>query len=173
MTRIKHKWILTAVLAGLLIVLTVSGMTVMAADEATTEAEVEVLPQESCSYGDSVVEAVYTVLPVWALGEPDWHGALMLWRGSMTIELERTVQDSGTISIRAAKSGLGNVAVKLYVSSDGKQWKRAGNCTVRSTRYRDYELTGSFGNVKYIKVDRSGGRLALLRLDAVCAKGGD
>ena len=172
MVGVNFRKSLTTVLIGLLVLLLVSGMPVMADDESSTDAQVEVLPGEAGSYGASVIESRRTLFPSLALGEPDGWGAFILRNGWISMELKDSVLNARTISIWAANSGWRPSNMKIYVSSDGSEWMQGGEKVVSADFFR-YDFTGSFGDVRYIKVSRSGGRWSFLRLDAVCAKGGD
>ena len=164
---------LTTVLVGLLVLLLLCGTPAIADDETTTEAEVEVLPGEAGSYGISVIESQRTLFPSSALGEPDGWGAFIFWNGWVSMELEGSVLNAHTISIWAANSGWWPSNMKIYVSADGSEWTRVGGEKVVSAGFLRYDFSGSFGDVRYIKVSRSGRRWSFLRLDAVCTKGGD
>ncbi len=167
------KKLITAMLAGLLVVLLVSGAPVKADDETDVDAEVEVLPGGGISYGANVVEFRSVLFPRWALGEPDGWGAFIFRNGWVSIELENNVPDASLISIWAANIGWWPSNIKIYVSADGKRWKHIGNEKVTSANLLRYDFTGSFGDVKYIKVVRNGWPWSWLRLDAVGAEGGD
>lgn len=180
---------LITVLAGLAVFLLFSGMPATANDESTTDAKVEVLPGEAGSYGASVIESKHTLFPSSALEEPDGWGAFIFWNGYISIRLEGSVPNATTISIWASSPGGRSAGMnsadtnsagswssnmKIYVSADGRKWKQVGSEKVASADFLRYDFSGSFGDVKYIKVSRSGGRwLSFLRLDAVYAKGGD
>lgn len=173
MVGVNFKKSLTTVLVGLLVLLLVSGMPVTADDGTSTEGKVEVLPGEAGSYGASVIESENTLFPSWALGNPDGRGAFILWKGWISMELEGSVPNATTISIWAANSGWGASHMNIYVSADGSTWTQVDKEKVVSADFLRYDFSGSFGDVRYIKVSRSGGRWSFLRLDAVCAKGGD
>ena len=173
MVGVNFKKSLTTVLVGLLVVLMIPCLPVIAADETTTEGEIEVLPGEAGSYGASVIESQHTLFPSSALGEPDGRGAFILWKGWISMELEGSVLNAHTISIWAANSGWGASHMNIYVSADGSTWTQVDKEKVVSADFLRYDFSGSFGDVRYIKVSRSGGRWSFLRLDAVCAKGGD
>ena len=172
MVGVNYKKSLTILLVGLMVLLLVPWMPVMADDESSTDAQVEVLP-ESGSYGASVIESENTLFPSWALGNPDGRGAFILWKGWISMELEDSVLNAHTISIWAANSGWGASHMNIYVSADGSTWTQVDKEKVVSADFLRYDFSGSFGDVRYIKVSRSGGRWSFLRLDAVCAKGGD
>jgi hypothetical protein len=173
MTGVSINKLLTTVLTRLVIVMTLTGGPVMADDETSTEAGVQVLPAEAISYGARVTGSHSALWPIWALGKPDGRGAFILMNGWISLELKKSVLNSNTISILAADMGWQHSNIKIYVSADGRKWKLAGNQKVKSREFQRYDFNGSFGNVKYIKVSRSGGPWSWLRLDAVGAKGGD
>ncbi len=172
MVGVNFKKSLTTVLFGLLVLLLLYGTPAIADDETTTEGVVEVLPGEAGSYGASVIESQRTLFPSSALGEPDGRGAFIFWNGWISMELEGSVLNAHTISIWAANRGWWPSNMKIYVSADGSEWMQVGEKVV-SAGFLRYDFSGSFGDVRYIKVSRSGGRWSFLRLDAVCAKGGD
>jgi hypothetical protein len=172
MARNKIKKI-TVILAGLLVLLLMSGGLVKADDETDVGAGVEVLPGGGISYGARVTGVWNVLLAGWALGEPDGRSAFVFRNGWVSIELEGNVASADTVSIWAANSGWWPSLLKIYVSANGKQWKQVGNQKVTSSAFRRYDFTGSFGSVKYIKVCRNGWPWSWLCLDAVGAKGGD
>ena len=165
---------LTSVFIGLLVLLLFSGIPVWADDESTTDAQVEVLPEETGSYGASVLGSKLTLFPSSALGRPDDGGALIFWKGWISIKLEDTEVDAHKVSVWADNSGYWNffMNISVYVSADGVKWKKIGEKNVYGDFLR-YDFIGSFGNVRYIKVSRNGGPWSILRLDAVYAEGGD
>jgi hypothetical protein len=172
MARTNLKKI-TVILAGLLVLLLISGVPVKADDETGVEAGVEVLPGGGISYGARLSGLQGAMFPRWALGEPDGWGAFIFRNGWVSIELEYSVTSADTISIWAANRGWWPSNLKIYVSANGKQWKQVANEKVTSSAFRRYDFTGSFGSVKYIKVCRNGWPWSWLCLDAVGAKGGD
>ncbi len=140
------------------------------AEEASTDAEVQVLPEENYSYGFRVADASNVVLPHKALHAPDSESASVFLNGWMEIKIKDKVVKPEKISIWAAKIGWQRANVKVYVSDDGRKWKQAGQITVSNPQLMKYDFSGSFGNVNYIKVVRSGGMFSWLLLDAVGAK---
>jgi hypothetical protein len=170
---VNVKKLITAILAGLLLVLLVSGAPVKAEDETDVDAEVEVLPGEGISYGSEVVGLRSVLLARWALGEPDGWGAFIFRNGWLSIELEDNVSDADMISVWASNRGWWPSRMKIYVSANGKKWKQVGNEKVTPPGFHRYDFTGSFGDVKYIRINRSGWPWSWLLLDAVGVKGGD
>jgi hypothetical protein len=156
------------VLAGL-----VYGLPAAAADEASTSADVEVLPGEVFAWTARVVACRNVLFPGWALGAPDNRGAFFVMNGWLELEMSGVVNGAEVVSIWAASHGWQSSNIRIFVSPDGRQWKLAGVVKVRSSRLARYELAGSFGKVRYIKIDRNGGRWSWLLLDAVGVKGGD
>lgn len=165
--------IITSLLTGALLSLLLPAIPVSAGDESSVDAEVEVLPEGGMSYGASVQGFHRTLFARWALGGPDDRGALILMNGWVSIKLENTVSDAGIVSVWVANHGWHNSQMRVYVSADGRKWKQAGNEKVTTADFQRYDFTGSFGEVRYIKVSRSGGRWSFLSLDAAGAKGGD
>ncbi len=162
------------VTGGLMVMLLVPGVPLAAADDDTSVvAEVEVVAEGTISYGASVVKSKSALLPILALGEPDGWGAFVFGNGQIIVELEDEVVDAGTVSVWMANNGWGFSNVTIYASPDGKNWTAAGQEIVVPRDFVRYDFNGSFGDVKYIHVDRKGGRLSWLLLDAVGAKGGD
>ncbi len=174
MAELNYKKGLTIVFTGLLVLLLVSGIPVWADDESTTDAQVEVLPEETGSYGAWVIKSQLTLFPSSALGKPDAQGAIILWNGWISIKLEDKELDVHKISIWADNNGWWNslVGMKIYVSADGSKWTKVGEKYISGSFLR-YDFTGSFGNVRYIKVSRASWQWSILRLDAVYAEGGD
>jgi hypothetical protein len=173
MIEVNFKKLITAVLAGLLVVLLISGAPVKAEDETDVDAEVEVLPGEGISFGTEVFGFRSVLFARWALGEPDRWGASIFRNGWLSIELENNVSDADTISIWAANRGWWPSHMKIYVSADGRKWEQVGNEKVTSAGFQRYDFTGNFGGVKYVRVNRNGWPWSWLCLDAVGAKGGD
>jgi hypothetical protein len=169
---VNTKQILTTIFVGLLVVLLISGAPVKAEDGTDVDVEVEVLPAGGTNYAAKVVGSRSILLPRLALGEPDGWSAFVFRNGWILLELKSSVSDVETISVWAANRGWHSSNMRIYVSADGKKWKPAGNEKVKSADFLKYDFTGSFGDVKYIKVDRSGGPWSWLRLDAVGAKEG-
>lgn len=166
--------IVTVILVGLLVaILLVSEVSLAADDDTSVGAEVEVLPGGNISYGVRVDGSRRALFPDWALGEPDGRGAFIFLNGWISIELKEDVNNARAISVWVANRGWQSSNMKVYVSSDGYKWEHAGAETVKSIGFTRNDFTGSFGNVKYIKVNRSGGPWSFMRLDAVGAKGGD
>lgn len=145
----------------------------MASDESSVDAGVTVVSPANESYGDRVIDADETLLSWLALDEPDYLCAAVFRNGGMKMELEAVVSNADTVSIWAADVGLWHSNVKVYVSENGKRWQKIASLKVKSTENQRYDIYGSFGNVRYIKVERNGTPLSFLMLDAVRAKGGD
>jgi hypothetical protein len=173
MTGLNYRRIFIMVGAILLAALLVGDVPITADDETSTDASAEVLPAGGISYGYRVTGFRNVLFPNWTLGEPDDRGAFLFWRGWLSVELEDTIANADMISIWAANSGWWSTNIKIYVSADGSKWKRIGIEKVKSARFLKYDINGNFGDVCYIKMERSGGRWSLLRIDAVGAKGGD
>ena len=174
MTRkVKIIIAVVAVIVGVMIGLGIRAGLAFADDESSVEATVEVNGGAGEVYGDRVMSSRQVLLPRLALKEPDNRSAFMLGKAWEIIKLEETVNDAGLISIWAAANGLGASHLKVYVSKNGSRWTKADKFKVRSASFRRYDISGSFGKVRYIKIERSGSALALIRLDAVAAKGCD
>ena len=165
--------IVIGIITVLMVISPVFGIPVIADDETSVEAEVEVLPVSNISYGVKVIESPNTFFPYWSLGEPDDWGSLIFRNGWLSIELEDTIRDTETISIWAANSGWQSSKIRIYVSSDGHKWKPVGVERVAAHEFTKYEFPGSFGEVRYIRINRSGSHWSFIFLDSVCAKGGD
>ena len=145
----------------------------VSAEEGDVDAEVTVTTTSGESYGADVIDSYRVFLSWWSLGVPDNRGAWILYKGWTIIKLESTVTDCEKISIWVAKWGRWSPLFKVYVSSDGSSWQHIGNSKSRSADYTRYDFTGSFQDVKYVKVERTGsGRWSPFFLDAVYAKGG-
>lgn len=172
MRRANFKKNLAVVLAVWLALL-LPAAPVMAGDETSVEAGVQVLPGETLSYGASLAGFRSTMLPAWALGEPDGRGAFIFFNGWISLKLEDSVASAAKLSVWAANRGWWSSVIKISVSSDGRKWKPAGEAKVVSADFLRYDFTGSFGDVSYIMVERSQGPWSWLLLDAVGAKGGD
>jgi hypothetical protein len=171
---VKVKAIVIFLLAIILVGLPLSAGQLYAEDDETSmDAQVEVLPSVICSYGASVIGVKYTLMPFWALREPDYRTAYIFWRGEVSIKLKNTVKNTETISVWAAGGGRPAARMKVYVSKDGRRWKQVNNVKINRSHITAYDTTGNFGDVGYIRIEHQGGRWTYLRLDSVCAKGGD
>jgi hypothetical protein len=158
----------------LMLVIVIYDRPVAATDaETKTGASVEVLPGEDFTWGARVVTSRSVMFPGWALGEPDNRCAFMVVNGWISLEMENTVGDAAVLTVWAASRGWQPSNIKIFFSPDGRQWKLAGVEKARSSRIARYDITGNFGKIRYIKIDRNGGRWSWLLLDAVGAKGGD
>ena len=143
------------------------------ASDDSIDAVVTVNSSVNESYGAAVTAAHY-VWPTWrALGEPDKRAALIFRRGWIIIELENTITDCQDISIWAARVGWKSPHFKVYASSDGINWDYVGNGKCKSRRYTRFDFSGTYGDVRYIKVERNQAwSWSTMALDAVWAKGG-
>jgi hypothetical protein len=134
-------------------------------------AEVTIVSPSAESYGARVIVSSQVFLRWFALGEPDVEGARMLRKGWVDIELEDRVTDCSEVSIWARKAGWGVASFTVYISADGNTWTHIGGGKCTSTSYSQYDFSGDFGDVKYIKVKRNGwGRWSVMMLDAVMAE---
>lgn len=164
----------SGVIVGLIIGLNVHGAHLaLAGEESSLDATVEVKGNTPESYGDWVIASRQVLLPRQALGEPNRKAVLILGDGWETIKLRDTVNDTELLSVWAASSGWGASHIRVFVSENGNCWASAGKFKVNSASFRRYDLSGSLGDIGYVKIERSGSLLALIRLDAVAAKGGD
>lgn len=147
---------------------------VWAEDESLLDATVTVTSSSPESYGASVAASSGVFLQGSALGQPDSWGAWMHRRGWISIELEDTVMDCSHVSLWLAKIGRRDPGFKVYISTDGSNWTYIGNDRCTTGSYTQYDFSGDFNEVKYIKIKRNGsGRWSWLLIDAVRAKGGD
>ena len=146
----------------------------VSAEEGDVEAEVTVNAPVKESYGASIADSSRVVLLRRALEEPDGHGALMLRRGWVSIELDGVVKDGQVISVWLAKRGWRSPRFSVYASSDGNNWMYIGDGEFTSKDYERYDFSGAFGDVKYIRIERNLlWSWSIMLLDAVYAKGGD
>ena len=137
------------------------------AEEASTEAEVQVLPQDNTLYGYKVIDSENTIQAHNALLAPDENGTIIITNGWIEIQFEEKVTTSNKISVWAANIGWHHSMMKVYISEDGNKWKLIANQKVEIDKYQRFDFIGNFKNVKYIKINREGGILSLLLLDAV------
>ena len=178
MVSLNRKGKMLALMASLFLVcsLLVAGQYYMPAfaEENDVDAEVTVTSPSGESYGVDVTKSYRVLLPWWSLGVPDNSGAWILYHGWIIVELESEVHDCNQISIWAANLAWWSPLFKVYTSMDGISWHYIGNDECRSNKFARYDFTGSFENVKYIKITRTGsGKWSPVLLDAVYAKGGD
>ncbi|MEJ2740820.1 MAG: hypothetical protein P8105_13525, partial [Dehalococcoidia bacterium] len=114
-----------------------------------------------------------TFFAFWALHKPDNYPAYIFHKGWISIRLEDKVKDANTVSIWAGDGGRPYSRIKVYVSKNGRHWTQINNIKVTRWGIAEYNTTGNFGDVRYIKIEHKGGRWSYIRLDAVCAKGGE
>ncbi len=172
MSKTGYRNIAVILLAGLSALLLPATPVLAEDDETSVTAQVEVVETEDMSYGDRVANSWNTWWPAWALGKPDGWGAMVLFNGWVSTKIKDEVIGADTVVVRAANRGWWPSNLKVWVSADGRRWKPAGNTRVIGGDYQNYEFTGSFGNVKYIKIERNGGPWTWLSLDAAGVKGG-
>ena len=165
--------IVIAAVSCLLISLGIQRGLAMASDESSVNADVTVVSPANESYGALVIDARETLLAWLALGAPDYLFATVFRNGGMEIELEAAVPDAAVISIWGSNVGFQHSNVKVSVSENEKRWQKIASLKIQSVENRRYDIYGSFGNVRYIKVERSGTPFSFLMLDAVRAKVGD
>jgi len=168
------KNVISAGMAALLLLVLLPAWPVMAdSGETSTGAEVQVLPEETISYGARVTSEFGVLWPGLALGKPDRFGAICGDKSWAEIKLKTAVINCQTVSIWAGGIGWPKPRFTVYISTDGKKWKLTGNIKPNSLSPAVLSLSSDFGTVGYIKVVFSGSRLSWGLLDAVGAKGGD
>jgi hypothetical protein len=158
---------------SLMAVLPAPAGTIRADDESSVDANVTVNEVSQISYGFRVMAFRNVVLPWWILGKPDRFNAFLFRNAWIEVKLKDTIEDCQEIDIWAASMGWQKSQFTVYTSENGKKWKKAGSIKVIRSFVDQYSLTGSFGNVGYIKLDRNGSVWSFGAIDAVCAKGGD
>jgi hypothetical protein len=162
------------VLAGIISGGLVGAVPVVAeGEESSVDAEVNVIDGSEAVFGGNISAYRNVLFPTRVLGKPDLFTAWLYYRGWINIELTETVPDCTSVSIWAGYFGWSKVYFQVYTSPDGYTWKLAGNIRSNSPGIKLYELSGDYGNVRYIRVKLVGSRWALGLLDAVSAKGGD
>lgn len=124
------------------------------------------------SYGKSVYAKTNTRSAWKALDEPDNRGAILFRNAKVAIELEEMIPACKDVSIRVRKIGFRTVNLDVAVSPDGTSWTTIGSDTCNTRRWTEYNFNGDFGDVRYIKVTKSGAwwKPGLMGLDAVYAK---
>jgi hypothetical protein len=145
---------------------------ISAEDESSVDASVTVNESIEVSYGARIIAFSDVFWPRLALGKPDRLGAFVYRDGWMEIKLVKTTADCTAISIWAANIGWQKSQFTVYTSDTGKKWGKAGTINASGTVHQ-YNLTGNFGNVGYLKLNRNGSRWSIGIIDAVGAKGGD
>jgi hypothetical protein len=175
MIRMKTGKAIIVLLSGILITFLAVQAVPAAADDGETsvQAQVEVLEKEDIIYGARVTGSWNVWMAYWALGKPDGWGAMVLFNGWISLALKTRVTDAAKVVVRVAKKGWWPCGIKVWVSADGWRWKHTGNSQVWDSDYHDYEFTVNQGNVRYIKIERTGGPWSWLSLDAAGVKGGD
>jgi hypothetical protein len=146
---------------------------ISAEDESSVDASVTVNESIEVSYGASVIAFNDVLWPRLALGKPDHLGTFVYRNGWMEIKLEKTIAGCVSINIWAANLGWQKSQFTIYISDTGKKWGKAGTINVNRSVLNQYNLTGNFGNVGYLKLNRNGSRWSIGIIDAVGAKGGD
>ncbi|MEA1945292.1 MAG: CARDB domain-containing protein, partial [Euryarchaeota archaeon] len=123
-------------------------------------------------YGDSVYAKKNTRIAWRALGEPDNRGAILFRNAKIAIELEETLPACKNVSVWVRKVGFRTVNFDVAISSDGVSWTTIGSETCNSRRWTEYDFSGDFGDVRYIKVTKPGTwwKPRIVGLDAVYAK---
>ena len=104
------------------------------------------------SYGARVVDSAMVFWEREALGKPDKRGAWIFERGWICIELKSMVKNCKGISIWAANIGWRAPRFEVYASTDGKRWTLIGSGVCSSYSYIEYTFSGTYGDVRYIKV---------------------
>jgi hypothetical protein len=161
-------------LAGIITGVLVGTVPVVAeGDESSVNAGVNVVDGSEAVFGGNIGAYHNVLFPRRALGEPDRFTAWLYNNGWINIELAETVPACTSVSIWAGHFGWSTVYFWVYTSPDGNIWRQAGNIRTNGPGIKLYELSGDYGNIRYIRVRLVGSRWALSMLDAVSAKGGD
>jgi|GEM_PF-2864718 len=177
MKKIVSNQILIAycvLLACLVLSLGVPPATVRADNTASVVGSVTVV--SIGSYGARVVDSATVLWEREVLGQPDKRGAWIFERGWISIELKSTVKKCKGISIWAVRLGWRAPHFDVYASTDGKRWRLIGTGTCSSSSYVEYTFAGTYGDVRYLKVNLEEIMRwlpAIMTLDAVQARGGD
>jgi len=166
------------VIVNLLLICVVSAMALYTvpvyADEGSVDSEVTVVSPAMDSYGHHVAASSGVFLSWQAIGEPDLYSSWILSRGWISLALESTITDCRSISIWLAKSSWGSARFNVYASPDGSNWTYVGDGSCTSGSYARHDFSGTYGEVRYVRVERGGSwSWSILLLDAVYAKGGD
>jgi DMSO/TMAO reductase YedYZ molybdopterin-dependent catalytic subunit len=117
---------------------------------------VELLTPEPAisSYGESVYFHE-NVLFFWnTLGEPDRWDALMSRDAKIVIELEEAIPNCEKVSVWIRRAGVLIPEFEVSVSSDGSNWTSIGSDTCKNYVETQYDFTGNWNNVKYIKLTK-------------------
>jgi hypothetical protein len=133
------------------------------------------VPEPSESYGFRVVNSALTLFSGQALGTPDRSGAWLLRRGSIVLEMERSVEDCREVNVWLLRIGLRTATFTVSVSQNTRKWRQIGQKQVSSAAYREFTFNGSFGDVKYVKVNfvSASSLINVISLDSVRAEGGE
>ena len=161
----------TMMLASLILVLISIGLTPIACG---VEYSANVIEDEISveSYGKSVYAKTNTRSAWKALDEPDNRGAILFRNAKVAIELEEMIPACKDVSVWVRNIGFRTVNLDVAVSPDGTSWTTIGSDTCNTRRWTGYDFNGDFGDVRYIKVTKSGvwWKPGLMGLDAVYAK---
>ena len=124
------------------------------------------------SYGESVYRKKNVRLAWRALGEQDNSGAVLLRKARIAIELEEVVPGCKDVSVLVRKLGFWPASFDIYVSSDGNSWEKIGSENCIFPQWMQYDFSGEFGDVQYIKIKKPGTwrKPKFMGLDAVYAK---
>ncbi len=146
-------------------------LSVQASQEASVQVPVTSVTS-SDSFGWRIVGYSHVLFPDLAIGEPDNLGAILLENGWIIVELKKDVDLSTKLSIWASAVGK-SAKFQVFLSLDHLVWFFIGEIPVTESGYSNYELTGDFGTVRYVKIvctNETGPDL--LFVDAIMVRGG-
>ncbi|MDY6932355.1 MAG: hypothetical protein SVJ22_10635, partial [Halobacteriota archaeon] len=120
------------------------------------------------SYGYEILSFKKVKNPELALEEPDDEGAKIKKNGKIKIEFASEIEDCDTVSVWASGK---STKLEVFVSEDGSNWTKIGSKKCISDDFEEYNFTGNFGDVRYIKYKRTdnGRSNSKMFLDAVYA----
>lgn len=165
----------------------------VSSNEILLTASVTVKAPMTESYASMVVKSSKVTNPGNAAGAPDLTMATMRFAGSMELELDANVPVCSTVSLWVSADSLPHT-LEVYTSQNGKKWIYAGACSLTQTAYSRYDISGQFGDVRYVKVAWKNGnhigqinqdallvnkdakdnsKTGQIGIDAVCVKGDD
>ena len=134
-------------------------------NEVSLTASVTVKASTIESYASKIVRSSKVTDPGNAIGAPDLAMATMRFAGSIELELNASVPACSTVSLWVSANSL-PLTLEIYISQNGKKWIYAGACSLTQTAYSRYDISGRFGDVRYVKVAwKNGNRIGQINQD--------
>ncbi len=162
--------LLPSLLLLTLLLLPLAHATPVAGDELPLGVTVTVVAPADQAYGAGIADAHRALYGEHALGPPDGQGAILLNGGQLVVEFADVVADCRAVNVWATQAGWGRAGLTIHASADGRGWRRLGAAEAWDGS-APLTLPGDGGEVRYLRLSRTGGWLAVLLVDAVGAEG--